>query len=243
MQDLVLEKDERLDDLECKSYFVIQKTDGYCFNSDSVLVANAVKASNKETVVDLGSGSGVIAILVAAKTNAKKVIGIEIQKHLADMSKRSIAYNKLDDKIEICNFDMRLADRAITRESIDVVVTNPPYYLWDGGEADSIDICRSEVTITLDEVIATASRLLKFGGRFYMICKVERLVDTLCAMRENRIEPKTLQMVVPKPNRPADTFIVEGRKNGGRGLKLLSDLVVRGENGELTDETRRIYGK
>ncbi len=242
-QSPILYDNERLDDLERKSYFVIQKKDGYCFNSDSVLIADAVKANRKEVVVDLGCGSGVISILVAAKTNAKSIVGIEIQQAFADMAKRSVEYNGLDKRIEIKNFDMRMADVALGKESVDVVVTNPPYYTWSGGDAGSLDICRAEVTITLDEVIVTAAKLLKYGGRFYMILKVERLVDALTSMRENRIEPKTLQMVVPKPGRAADTFIVEGRKNGGRGLKMLKDLVVRDENGELTEETRRIYGK
>ncbi len=243
MDKLLLSPNERLDDLECKSYFVVQERDGYCFNSDSVLVANAVRANSRERVVDLGSGSGVISILVAAKTKAKKVIGVEIQKHLADMSKRSIEYNKLQDRIEIINCDMTIVDRALGKESVDVVVSNPPYYVWKGGEASSIDICRSEVAITLEGVIETASKLLKFGGRFYMICKAERLTDTLCAMREHKLEPKELRMILPKPDRAPDTFIVEGRKNGGRGLKITRALVVRGEDGELTEETRRIYGK
>ncbi len=239
----LLKETERLDDLECKSYFVIQDKTGYCFNSDSVIVANTVKAKSTETVVDLGSGSGVISILVAAKTKAKKVIGIEIQKALADMSKRSISYNNLDGRIEILNCDMRFADKALGKESIDVVVTNPPYYTWDGGEATSIDICRAEVTATIDSVIETASSLLKFGGRFYMICKVERLVDALASMRAHKIEPKKLRMVVPKPSKAPDTFLVEGRKNGGRGLKVERPLVIREEDGQLTEETRRIYGK
>ncbi len=243
MKSPLLNPNERLDDLECKSYFVIQEKGGYCFNSDSVLIANMVRAGARDRVVDLGSGAGVISILVAAKTKAKEIVGIEIQKHLADMSKRSVAYNNLEDRINIKNCDMRLAPVALGKGTIDVVVTNPPYYEWHGGEATSIDICRSEVLTSLDVVIETASALLKYGGRFYMICKVERLVDTLCSMREHLIEPKRLRLVVPKPGRAADTFMIEGRKNGARGLKVERDLIVREEDGSFTEETRRIYGK
>lgn len=234
---------ERLDDLECKSLFVIQRKGGYAFTSDAVLLANSVRAYKHETVVDLGTGSGVIAILLAAKTPAKRIVGVEIQTPLADMAKRSVAYNGLEDRIEIKNMDMRMTPELFKGNGADVVVTNPPYFKKCDGEVSEKSIARSEIAITLEEVIRVASATLKFGGRFYMICKTERLADALFYMRSYGIEPKTLRMVVPKPGRTADTFIAEGRKDGGEGFKLLPDLIVRDEDGELSEEARRMYGK
>ncbi len=234
---------ERLDDLECKSLFVIQRKGGYTFTSDAVLLANSVRAYKHETVVDLGTGSGVIAILIAAKTPAERIIGVEIQSSLADMARRSVVYNGLENRIEIKNMDMRLAPELFKGNGADVVVTNPPYFKKVDGDVSEKAIARSEIAITLEEVIKTAARTLKFGGRFYMICKTERLADALFYMRCYGIEPKTLRMVVPKPGRTADTFIAEGRKDGGEGFKLLPDLIVRDENGELSEEARRMYGK
>ncbi len=239
----LIKSDERLDDLECKSLFIIQKKGGYAFTGDAVLLANSVKATSGETVVDLGTGSGVIATIVAAKTKAKVVYGIEIQESLADRAKRSVIYNGLEDVVKIKNMDMRKAPDLFKGVGVDVVVVNPPYFKWDGAEVNEKNIARSEIAITLEEIVKVASDILKFGGRFYMISKTERLVDALFYMRKYKIEPKTLRMVVPKPGKTADTFIVEGRKNGQEGFKVIGDLVVRNSDGELTDEARRMYGK
>ncbi|NLL56663.1 MAG: methyltransferase [Clostridiales bacterium] len=239
----MLQNNERLDDLEYKSLKIIQNPNGYCFTSDSVLLSNLAKISRGDKVVDLGTGSGVIALLVAKKYEPSKVIGVEIQPKLADMAKRSVALNKLDDIITVINKPMQDITKVIGG-GFDVVLTNPPYEkAINNAEASEIEICKSEVMVTLKEVIVTASKLLKYGGMFYMINKARRLADAICLMREQNIEPKKIYFIQPKQNKDIDTFIVAGRKGGKPSLIIPKPIVVYNDDGTYTDFARRIYNK
>lgn len=234
---------ERLDDLEYKDLRIIQHPDGYCFTSDSVLLANLANVKKTDRVVDIGTGSGVVAILIAAKFSPAEVVGVEIQERLADMAQRSVELNKLDDRIKIVCAAAQGAEKIIG-DGYDVAVTNPPYDparpLAEAGERE---ICRSEVGMTTEESVVSASRLLKFGGLFYMINRVRRLADVLCAMRREKLEPKKLWLVQPKRSKDVDTFVVEGKKGAKPSLIVPKPIVVYEDDGSFTEFSRRLYNK
>lgn len=240
----MLLENEEIFDLECHGLKIIQSKSGYAFTTDAVLLANVIKAYKNETVVELGSGSAVISLLISKKTPAKEIIGVELQPRLADMSRRSIELNELTDRIRIINCNMKDAHLHL-KKSVDVVCVNPPYmeYEGDSQEATEIDICKREVYITLREVVESASKILKYGGRFYLIVKAERLTDLISAMRDYKIEPKALIPVQPTIKKDIDTIIVEGRKNGNNGIKVYKPLVICKEDGSYTKEVEEMYRK
>ena len=235
---------EEIFDLECHGLKIIQDPMGYAFTTDAVLLANVVKAYRNERVCELGSGSAVISLLLSKKTPAKEIVGIEIQPRLADMAIRSIKLNELEDRIRIINCDMKIAHTKVDK-TFDVVCVNPPYMEYDGDKerATEIDVCKREVLVKLCEVVESASRLLKYGGRFYCIVKAERLTDLITSMREFKIEPKSLIPVQPTLKKDIDTIIVEGRKNGNNGIKLYKPLVICNEDGSYTKEVEEMYRK
>jgi tRNA1Val (adenine37-N6)-methyltransferase len=239
----MLKKNERLDDLEYKSLKVIQDPDGYCFTGDSVLISNLAKVAKGDKVVDLGAGSGVISLLVAKKYNPSIVFGIEIQERLAEMATRSVALNELEDVVTIINKPMQGITKVIG-SGFDVVITNPPYdTIIDNSQSSEIDICKREVMVKLEEVIECGAKLLRYGGMFYMINKARRMVDCICAMRKNNIEPKKIYFIQPKENKDIDTFIVEGKKGGKASIIIPKPIIVYNEDGTYTDFSRRIYNK
>ncbi len=213
----MLKNNERLDDLQFNNLYIIQNPDLYCFTSDAVELCNFVRAGSKDTIVDLCSGSGVIGILAQAKTNAKFVYLVELQSDLADMSERSCKYNKLEN-IKVVNAPLQNIHKQIGT-GFEVVTCNPPYKINDGGkltEKQEIAICKHELTVTLEEIICEASKLLKFGGRFYTVNKEERLVDLFCLMRKYGIEPKVLK--IRNSTKGANVVLIEGKKGGKSGL-------------------------
>lgn len=215
----MLKENERLDDLQFNNLFIIQNPDLYCFTSDAVELCNFVRAGVKDRIVDLCSGSGIIGILAQAKTNAKKVWLVELQSQLADMSKRSVEYNKLNN-IEVVNAPLQNIHKQIGT-GYEVVVCNPPYKINAGGELSEkqeIAICKHEITVTLEEIVKEASALLKFGGRFYTVNKEERLTDLFCLMRKYGIEPKVLK--IRKSTKGANVVLVEGKKGAKSGLVI-----------------------
>lgn len=244
MENDLLKADERLENLECNGLMLIQSKSGYCFTSDSVLIANKANVRTGDRVVDLGTGSGVIATLIAGKHKVKAVVGVEIQPRLADMARRSVRYNKLEEKITIVNADMVGVERTIGRD-YDVVITNPPYEktVPNKEEPSEDDICKCEIKVTVEQTVECAAKLLKFGGLFYIINKSRRLADVICAMRDNLIEPKKIWFIQPKQSKEIDTFIVEGKKNAGSGLILPRPIIVYEEDGTFTEFSRRLYNK
>ena len=245
MDKIELQADERLDDLEYEGLKIIQKPDLYCFSSDAVLLANLVKASRNDTIIDFGTGSGVIAILALAKTKASKAIGFEIQKDMAALAKRNVQINNLESKIEIINDDIKNASKILGKESVKVVVCNPPYFKASAGvksENGPVALSRTESSATLEDIVKSASDILKYSGKFYMIHKSERLSEVLTTLSNNKLEPKNLTLIYPKASKNVDTFIVEAQKCGAPGLKIDS-VVVYEENGEMTPWAKKLYNK
>ncbi len=242
----MINKGECIDDLQIKGLRLIQKNDGFKFGVDAVLLSDFAKNAPPGRVMDLCSGTGVIPLLLWAKTNASDISGLEIQSDMADMAKRSIALNGVGDRVHIFQGDLKNASEMFGRCVFDVVTCNPPYIETGSAitnDTDAVTAARHEILCSLDDVIRSASELLKPLGRFYMIHRPGRLADILCCMRKYRLEPKTLRFVHPSPKKPPKMLLVEGRKNSGRDLKIMAPLFVHDENGCYSEEIEAIYGR
>ena len=238
----MLMDNERIDDLQCRGYKIIQNPNGYCFTGDSVLLSNLANVKKGDKVVDLCTGSGVVALLMDAKYSPQMVIGVEIQERLADMAKRSVELNGLST-VNIINRPLQNIHKEIG-SGYDVVTVNPPYETApDKDEYTEDDICKREVKVTLEEIIKESSVLLRYGGLFYMINRIRRMVDVIYLMRVNGIEPKKIYMVQPKESKDVDTFVVEGRRGGKPSLSVPAPLIVYDENGNYTEKVRSLYNK
>lgn len=237
---------ERLDDLQCNGLYLIQDPDKFCFGIDAVLLSNFVKVKKNGHVVDLCTGSGIVPILLSAKTGAKKITGIEIQSDIADMARRSVSYNKLDEKIDIINDDISNALKYINNCSVDSVCVNPPY-MKDTTAIKNPDlpmaIARHELLTYLDTVINIASKLLKESGKFFMVHRPSRLSEIFASMRQNRIEPKRLRFIHPYIESKANLVLIEGAKGSGVWLDVEPPLVVYKDKNVYTDEVLKIYGR
>ena len=243
---MVIKENERIDDLLYKGLKIIQNKDGFCFGIDAVLLANFAKnMKRKNVVVDLCTGTGIVAILLSGKTDAKRIIGVEIQEESAEMAKRSVELNSLQDRVEIINEDLKKLKPIIESGSVDTVTVNPPYMKAGSAivnDENKMSIARHEVCCTLDDVIKEAARMLKTNGEFFMVHKPERLVDIFCTMRKYKIEPKRIRFVHPSVDKPANIVLIEGSRDGKEFLKFEKSLYVY-ENGEYTDEIYEIYEK
>lgn len=237
---------ERLDDLQCNGLYLIQDPDKFCFGTDAVLLSNFVKVKKNGHVVDLCTGSGIVPILLSAKTGAKKITGIEIQSDIADMARRSVSYNKLDEKIDIINDDISNALKYINNCSVDSVCVNPPY-MKDTTAIKNPDlpmaIARHELLTDLETVINIASKLLKESGKFFMVHRPSRLSEIFASMRQNRIEPKRLRFIHPYIESKANLVLIEGAKGSGVWMDVEPPLVVYKDKNVYTDEVLKIYGR
>ena len=242
-----LYENERIDDLQYKGLKLIQNKQGFCFGVDSVLLSDFAKGIKKNsTVVDVGTGTGIIGMLLCKKTELKKIYGIEIQKEVADMARRSIELNNLEEKFEIINCNINDIFEHLQANSIDSVVTNPPYKKINTGvknEDEKQMISRHEVKCTLEDIIEKSSKLLKDRGEFFMVHRAERLVDIMCVLRKYRLEPKIVRFVHPKPNDKPNLILVKAVKYANEYLKIDKPLVIYDEDGNYNKEILQIYGK
>ena len=242
-----LKENERIDDLEFKNLKIIQNKNGFCFGIDSVLLVNFAKEIKKQSkILDLGTGTGIIPILLSGKVELKKAIGVEIQKDVANMAKRSVSLNNLDDKIEIINENVINIGKLYPKQYFDVVITNPPYKKIGTGiinESEAKIISRHEITANLEDFIKTARDMLKDKGEFFMVHRPERLVDIISLMRKFKIEPKKLRFVCPNKNKEPNMVLIKGIKNAKEFLKIEKNLYVYNEDGNYTDEILKIYNK
>ena len=245
--DILLKENERIDDLEFKGLKIIQNSEGFCFGIDSVLLtdfAKDIKTNSK--VIDLGSGTGIIPILLSAKTKNTLFLGIEIQETVAEMANRSVQLNDLQDRIKIENENILNLKDIYEKGKFDAITTNPPYKKVNTGivnENDKKLISRHEITASLEDFIRISSYLLKDFGEFYMVHRPDRLVDIFYFMRKYNIEPKKIRFVYPNKNKKANIILIKGIKCGKPFLKFDDNLYVYNENGEYTDEILRIYNK
>ena len=245
--DIELEANERIDDLEFKNLKIIQNKDGFCFGIDSVLLSDFAKNIKKDSMVlDLGTGTGIIPILLCGKTKLKKVTGIELQEEVAKMAKKSIKLNNLEDKFNVINENILNLNKIYENQTFDVIVSNPPYKKKDTGitnENEKKIISRHEISASLEDFIKISKDLLKDKGEFYMVHRPERLVDIFELMRKYKIEPKRVRMVQPNTKKAPNIVLVEGQRDGGAFLKWEETLYVYDDNGNYSEEINRIYGR
>lgn len=240
-----LKSDERLDDLQRNGYQIIQKKDGFCFGMDAVLLSGFAAVKPGEKAIDLGTGTGIIPILLEAKYEGEHYTGLEIQDEVADMAARSVALNHLDEKVSIVKGDMKEASRLFGAASFDVVTSNPPY-MNDAHGLKNPDlpkaIARHEVLCTLDDVTREAARLLRPGGRFYMVHRPHRLIEIITALTKYKLEPKRMKMVHPFVEKEANMVLIEAVRGGRSMIKVEAPIVVYREPGVYTREIYDIYG-
>ena len=242
-----LKENERIDDLEFKNLKIIQNINSFCFGIDSILLSDfASDIKRNSTVIDLGTGTGILPILLSAKTQLKNIIGVEIQENIAEMAKRSVLLNNLNNKVEIINSNIKDLKNQYNSNSIDAIVTNPPYKKINSGiinENKQKLISRHETSATLEDFIKISFYLLKDKGEFYMVHRPERLVDIMSLMRKNKIEPKTLRLVYSHEDEPPKMILIKGVKNSNEFLNILPNLYIYDNNNNYTDEIYKIYNK
>lgn len=240
-----LMENERLDDLQRNGLKIIQKTDGFCFGMDAVLLSGFVSVKPGERALDLGTGTGIIPLLLSAKTKGDHFTGLEIQTEIMKMAQRSVALNGLEKKIDIIQGDIKEASRIFGAASFDVVTSNPPYMndahgLKNPGDVKAIS--RHEVLCTLEDVVREGTKALKPGGRFYMVHRPHRLAEIITVMRQYKLEPKRMKFVHPFADKDANMVLIEAVRGGGAWLKLEPPVIVYKEPGVYTDEIYEIYG-
>lgn len=242
-----LKENERIDDLEYKGLKIIQNTEGFCFGIDSVLLSDFAKDIKRDSkVIDLGTGTGIIGILLCAKTEISQMTGVEIQKEVYDMAKRNIKLNKLEEKFTLMNINIKELEGRQEIGKFDAVVTNPPYKKENTGiknENEKKLISRHEITANLEDFIKISALLLKDKKDLYMVHRPDRLVDIMELLRKYKLEPKNLRLVYPKPEKEPNLLLIKATKNAKPFLKVEKPLYVYKENGEYTDEILKIYGK
>ena len=240
-----LKDEERLDDLQRNGYQIIQKKDGFCFGMDAVLLSGFAAVKPGEKAIDLGTGTGIIPILLEAKYEGEHYTGLEIQDEVAEMAARSVAINHLEEKVSIVKGDIKEASRLFGAASFDVVTSNPPY-MNDAHGLKNPDlpkaIARHEVLCTLDDVAREAAKLLRPGGRFYMVHRPHRLIEIITALTKYKLEPKRMKMVHPFVDKEANMVLIEAVRGGKSMIKVEAPIVVYREPGVYTQEIYDIYG-
>ncbi len=235
---------ERLDDLHRGGLQIIQDPKRFCFGVDAVLLSGFVRLKKNETLLDLGTGTGIIPILLTAKTEGNSFVGLEIQKESVEMARRSVALNQLEHKVRIDEGDIKEARTLYKPSSFDVITVNPPYMNTGGGllnEYSPKAIARHELLCTLADCISVSARLVKPNGRFYMIHRPHRLTDIMVLLREHKLEPKTLQFIHSHINKEPTMVLVEAVRNGKAMIKVSPPIIIYNSDGNYTDEVLKIY--
>ena len=242
----MIKKDETLEDLQRNGLKIIQKADGFRFGVDAVLLSDFAKDIPSKRTMDLCTGSGIIPTLLSAKTNTPELFGLEIQEEVAEMAKRSAELNGISDRLRICQGDLKNAQEIYGKRQFDLVTCNPPYMPVGTAvlnEADTKVIARHELCCNLEDVISSASNLVKQKGHLALVHKPARLTDILCLMRKYDIEPKRIRFVHKKADAQPSLVLVDGAYKGGIELKIMPPLILYNEDGSQTDELKRIYEK
>ena len=238
-------EDERVDDLQRNHYRIIQKKNGFCFGMDAVLRSGFAQVKQGERMIDLGTGTGIIPILLEAKTEGNHFTGLEIQEEVAEMALRSVMLNGLEERITIIHGDIKEAGQICGRASFDVVTSNPPYMVSQQGlkNPDTMKaISRHEIFCTLEDVAREAALLLRPGGRFYLVHRPRRLAEIICILQKYALEPKRMKMVHPFADREANMVLIEAVRGGGAMMKVEAPVIVFKEPGVYSEEICTTYG-
>ena len=246
MIDVILKENERIDDLEINGFRIIQNPFCFCFGMDAVLLANFARISPKADVIDLGTGTGIVPLLLAAKSKGQSWTGLEIQENMVDMARRSVEMNEVTEKVNILQGDLKAVREMFKPAQFGAVTSNPPYMKENSGlknPSDTIYISRHEVSASLEDVISAASYLLKTNGTFTMVHRPSRLPEIMEMMVKYRLEPKRMQLVQPTVDKEPNLVLIEGVKEAGRECRVLPTLAVYDDEGNYTEELLRYYGK
>ena len=242
--EVTLHENERLDELHRNGYKIIQDKGRFCFGMDAVLLSGFARVKPGEKVLDLGTGTGIIPILLEAKTDGEHFTGLEIQPESADMASRSVAYNDLQDKIDIVVGDIKDASQRFGASSFDVITTNPPYMIGQHGirnDQDAKAIARHEILCDLDDILRESAKMLKPSGRFYMVHRPFRLAEIFSKMIEYRIEPKRMQLVYPFVDKEPNMVLIDAVRGGNSMVRIEAPLVIYDTPGVYTQEILDIY--
>lgn len=243
-QEIELQENERIDNLDCGKLKIIQNTKFFCFGIDSVLLTEFAKDIKKNSiVVDLGTGNGILPILLSEKIDAKKIMGVEVQKELVELANRNIQINSLENKIEIIHSNIKEIENKIEKNTIDAIVTNPPYKKINTGiqnENKHKLIARHEIEADLDDFIKTSYSLLKDRGTLYMVHRTERLTEIFYYLRKNRMEPKEVRFVQNTINTPPKLVLIKAVKNAHAFLKIGKTIYIRETDGRESEEIQKI---
>ncbi len=243
--DIVLLPGERIDDLERNNFKIIQNPARFCFGMDAVLLSGFAFVREGERAIDLGTGNGIIPILLAAKTPGEHFTGLEIQHDNVEMAQRSVLLNGIGDRVEIIEGDIKTASATFGKASFEVVTSNPPYMLGNHGlvNPDSAKaIARHEIMCTLEDVVREASLLLKPQGRFYLVHRPFRLAEIIVCLKEHKLEPKRMKMVHPFIDKEPNMVLIEAVRGGKPRMTVEAPLIVYKEEGVYNDEIYDIYG-
>lgn len=238
-------EDERIDDLERNGYRIIQNKKGFCFGIDAVLLSGFMKVKSSDRVMDLGTGTGILPLLIRAKYGARDITGLELQEDSADMAARSVALNKLEEDIKIVCGDIREADRMFEKCSFDVVCSNPPYMKNNGGIENPDErkaIARHEIKCSFEDVAYQAAALLKNNGKFFLVHRPEQLARIMEVLRSNALEPKRMRLVHSYADDKAVLVLIEASKGGNTFMKVENPLIIYKEKNVYSDEIKEIYG-
>ena len=240
----VLRKGERLDDLQCKGLLIIQNPSWFCFGMDAVLLSSFAVVKEGQNCLDLGCGNGVIPLLLSAKTDGVSFTGLELQEDVAEMAQRSVCLNHLEQKVSIVQGDIKGATSIFGAASFDVVTCNPPYLTSGHGlvnQADHKAIARHELACSLTDVVSNAAKVLKPGGRFFIVHRPFRLAELIHIMVENRVEPKRMRLVHPYRDKEPNMVLIEGVRVGHAHMTVEPPLIIYEKEQVYTEELRRWY--
>lgn len=240
-----LKDNERIDDLQRNGLKIIQNSEKFCFGMDAVLLSGFANAKKGDTVLDLGTGTGILPLLMSAKTDAEKLIGLEIQEESAEMAGRSVDLNDLSSKVSILLGDIKEADKIFTPSSIDVITCNPPYMIGNHGitNPDSPKaIARHEILCTFDDVARVTAKLLKPGGHFYLVHRPFRLAEIMTTLSQYKLEPKRMRLVHPFIDREPNMVLLEAVRGGNPRITVEKPLILFKEENVYTDEVIETYG-
>ena len=240
-----LKEKERLDELQRNGYRIIQNPEKFCFGMDAVLLSGFVRAREEDTLLDMGTGTGIIPILLEAKTQCAHLTGLEIQEESADMARRSVALNGLAQKIDIITGDIKEADKIFPSASFDCITCNPPYMIDSHGLVNTDApraIARHEILCTLEDVVRQTAKLLRPGGRFFMVHRPFRLAEIMTTLSQYRLEPKRMRLVYPYVDKEPNMVLLEAARGGRPRMTVEKPLIVYERPGVYTAEIYDVYG-
>ena len=231
--------------LNYKNMKIVQNEDYFNFSLDSVLLPNFVTIKkNTKKILDLGTGNAPIPMIISTRSNAK-IYGIEIQKEIFDLAKESIKMNNLEKQISLINDNMKNLDKYFEPNSFDIIISNPPYFKVNEksnmNECIQKTIARHEKEITLAEIVFIAKKYLNNNGIFAIVHRTDRLIEIIEEFKKNNIEPKRIQLIYPKEKTESNMVLIEGRKNGNMGLKILPPIIVHNQNGDYREEIKELF--